>query len=704
MSDCKVYFPPKGFSDEAHIGSLEEYKRLHEKSIQNPAQFWTNIAKDYYWSRPPPESKALEYNFDVNEGDVYVRWFSEGQTNICYNALDRHVEAGKGDRIAFYWQGNDPEDQKRITYKELLSQVCVFGSSLRRIGVGKGDRVAIYMPMVLELIVAVLACARIGAVHSVVFGGFSEEALAGRIIDSKASVLVTCDGSWRATKLVNLKAIVNEALQLCSARGFTVESCIVLRHLSIPPTRKRSLSESMKRDSTKLPADGIRPAIDFKVDMTPNRDIWWNDFISGISKTDCEVQWMDAEDMLFVLYTSGSTGKPKGMVHTVGGYMIYAGTTFRYAFDHHDDDVYWCTADVGWITGHTYLIYGPLLNGATGVSFEGIPTWPDNGRYWKIIEELGVTKFYTAPTVIRLLIKAGDEYVKAYNRSTLKVLGTVGEPINSATWDWYYHVVGESRCSVIDTYWQTETGGHVLTPLPGATPMKPGSAGMPFFGIDAKLIHEDSDSVEVPSNNVNGCGQKPIEFSDEGYLVITQPWPGIARTIYGDHKRYEDVYFRKFPGCYMTGDGAHKDADGHFWITGRIDDMLNVSGHLLSTSEVESALVSHSAVAEAAAVSCPHAIKGECLYCFVTFKDGIHGLTATLRKDLVNLVRHRIGAFATPDFIQEANILPKTRSGKIIRRILRKVAVGDRNVGDSSTLADPDCLEFLFAEAAKLRA
>ncbi|KAL7063452.1 hypothetical protein AAHC03_0655 [Spirometra sp. Aus1] len=701
MSDSKVYFPREGLVNEAHIGSVDVYRRWHTESIRSPTEFWSNIAKDFTWKVFPETKDTLAYNFDLKKGRVFIRWFAGGKTNICYNCLDRHVKNGLGDKVAFHWEGNDPKDSKTITYNQLLEEVNTFGTTLRRLGVKKGDRVAIYMPMVIEQVVAVLACARIGAVHSVVFGGYSAESLSERIVDADCRLLITCDGTWRGTKLINLMSVATRAMEICESKSHIVEHCIVLRHLtSCPNNSKMSL---LAGESCNSPQPGSRPVANLTVPMRPGRDIWWDQAVADSKSSPCDVEWVDAEDTLFLLYTSGSTGRPKGMVHTTGGYMIYAGTTTKYTFDIQPDDIYWCTADIGWITGHSYLVYGPLLNGVTSVIFEGLPTWPDFGRYWSVVEKYRVTKFYTAPTVIRTLIGAGDEFVKAHDRSSLKILGSVGEPINPTAWEWYYNVVGEGRCSVVDTFWQTETGGHMITALPGAVPMKPGSAGRPFFGVDARLMHDDSEVASPPTWLQDESNPQHGKSITEGYLVFAVPWPGMARSIYNDHDRFESVYFSRFPGFFMTGDGAQLDKDGDFWITGRIDDMLNVSGHLLSTAEVESALVSHPLVAEAAAVSRHHKIKGECLHCFVTLKSGLTTLSADVRQELVNTVRAKIAPFAAPDFIQAAPALPKTRSGKIIRRLLRKIANGDREFGDVSTLADPSCLEALCADLEKAR-
>ncbi|XP_017369251.1 acetyl-coenzyme A synthetase, cytoplasmic isoform X3 [Cebus imitator] len=581
---ARSWSPPPEVSRSAHVPSLQRYRELHRRSVEEPREFWGDIAKEFYWKTLCP-GPFLQYNFDVTKGKIFIEWMKGAITNICYNVLDRNVHEKKlGDKVAFYWEGNEPGETTQITYHELLVQVCQFSNVLRKQGIQKGDRVAIYMPMIPELVVAMLACARIGALHSIVI-------------------------SWN---------------------------------------------------------QGI--------------DLWWHELMQEAGD-ECEPEWCDAEDPLFILYTSGSTGKPKGVVHTVGGYMLYVATTFKYVFDFHAADVFWCTADIGWITGHSYVTYGPLANGATSVLFEGIPTYPDVSRLWSIVDKYKVTKFYTAPTAIRLLMKFGDEPVTKHSRASLQVLGTVGEPINPEAWLWYHRVVGAQRCPIVDTFWQTETGGHMLTPLPGATPMKPGSATFPFFGVAPAILNESGEELEGEA---------------EGYLVFKQPWPGIMRTVYGNHERFETTYFKKFPGYYVTGDGCRRDQDGYYWITGRIDDMLNVSGHLLSTAEVESALVEHEAVAEAAVVGHPHPVKGECLYCFVTLCDG-HNFSPKLTEELKKQIREKIGPIATPDYIQNAPGLPKTRSGKIMRRVLRKIAQNDHDLGDTSTVADPSVISHLFS-------
>lgn len=648
---------------------------MHEKSLKDPEAFWGDIAKEFHFEQAVT-GKFMDYNFDVNKGTVFVKWLEGARTNICYNCLDKHVLAGKGDQVAFYWEGNDPADKETVTYSDMLNEVCRVANYLRSRGVAKGDRVAIYMPMIKELAVAMLAVARIGAVHNIVFGGYSADSLCERMVDAGASVLLCADGVWRGNKLVHLKEIADEAVSRCSERGLSVSLCLVVRHLS-RVTHPASLHDTTNGHPAKK--THFDDQLNYKVSWNSAIDVWWDEATASCS-SECPVVWMDSEDPLFMLYTSGSTGKPKGVLHTVAGYMLYAATTFKYSFDYHPGDVYFCTADIGWITGHTYVTYGPMLNGATSVLFEGVPTYPHNGRFWEIIQNHKVSKFYTAPTAIRTLMKFGDDPVKKHDLSSLSVLGTVGEPINPEAWLWYYRVVGGGHASIVDTFWQTETGGHVITPLPGATPTKPGSACFPFFGISVKLFKESGEEV-------TGEG--------EGYLVFGQPWPGMMRTVYKNHERFETTYFKRFPGYYCTGDGARRDKDGYIWVTGRIDDMLNVSGHLLSTAQVESALVEVKEVAEAAAVGRPHPVKGECLYCFVTLNQG-EEFTDALITAMKNKVRGKIGPFAQPDFLQPAPGLPKTRSGKIMRRVLRKIAVGDRDFGDISTLADPAVVEQLF--------
>jgi len=663
MSD--VYSPPEFFRTESHCRSTEEYQKKYKQSVDDPHAFWSEIASTFHWKKAPTKENFLNYNFNVKDGPIKIEWMKDGVLNICYNTLDRHLEK-RGQQIAFYWEGNDPKDEGKITYAELHRDVCKFANVLKtKGGVRKGDRVAIYMPMITELVVAMLACARIGAVHSIVFGGYSAESLAMRIMDAKAKVLVTADGTWRGSKLIHLQEISHQAMTSCKKQGHNVDTNIVVCHLPRLSDHSSAASDYEERMS--------------KGCWEAGRDHWWHDAMKDASE-ECEVEWMDAEDPLFMLYTSGSTGKPKGVLHTTAGYMLYAATTFKYSFDFQEDDVYWCTADIGWITGHTYVTYGPMLNGATSVLFEGTPFHPTSERIFQIVEKYKVSKFYTAPTAIRALMKFGEEFSTKYDMSKLKVLGTVGEPINPEAWHWYHKYVGHENASVVDTYWQTETGGHIITPLPGCTKVKPGSACQPFFGIVPVIL--DGETGEE------------LEGEAEGFIAIKKPWPGIMRTVYGDHERFEKTYFERFPGYYMSGDGAKRDADGYIWITGRIDDMLNCSGHLMSTSQVESVLVEHEAVAEAAVVAAPHKIKGECLYCFVTPKENVR-IDTKVVSELKKMVRDEIAPFAQPDFIQEAPNLPKTRSGKIMRRILRKIAHDETDIGDISTLADESVVGIL---------
>ncbi|KAM4688575.1 acetyl-coenzyme A synthetase, cytoplasmic-like isoform 1-T2 [Discoglossus pictus] len=662
-----TYQPPPSLQEHAHVPDLSTYRDLYQKSINNPQEFWMAVASEFTW-KTPPAGKVLDYNFDVTKGKIFVDFMKGAKTNVCYNVLDRNVmEKNLGEKTAYFWEGNSPKDSSIITYGHLLKQVCKFANVLRKLGVKKGDRVAIYLPMIPELVYAMLACARIGAVHSIVFAGFSSESLCERIMDSQCAVLITADGVFRGEKPINLKQIADEAMEKCKEKAHLVKTCVVVKHLT---------GTLNNQNSAKL-----------QTAWNPDVDRWLENLMDEASE-ECEPEWMDAEDPLFILYTSGSTGKPKGVLHTVAGYLLYTALTFKYVFDYHEDDVYWCTADIGWITGHSYITYGPLANGATSVMFEGIPTYPHTGRFWEVIQKYRVTKFYTAPTAIRLLMKYGNEAVEKFDLNSLKILGTVGEPINPEAWLWYYNVVGNQRCPIVDTFWQTETGGHVLTPLPAATPLKPGSATFPFFGVVPAVLNEHGEELEGEA---------------EGYLVFKQPWPSVMRTLYGNHERYESTYFRKFPGYYVAGDGCRRDKDGYIWITGRIDDMLNVSGHLMSTAEVESALTEHPAVAEAAVVSRPHPVKGECLYCFVILKDG-KKFTERISDELKKQVREKIGPIATPDFIQNAPGLPKTRSGKIMRRVLRQIARNEKDLGDTSTLADPNIVEVLFSQRCEAAA
>ncbi|XP_013778797.2 acetyl-coenzyme A synthetase, cytoplasmic-like [Limulus polyphemus] len=672
----ELYLPNKIIQENAFVKTMDEYRKLYKRSVESPEIFWKEIADEFYW-KTEKKGKFFSYNFDISKGPVYVEWMKGSSTNTCYNLLDRNViEKGFGDRIAYYWEGNDPDDHATITYKELLRNVCKFANVLKGKGVKKEDCVAIYLPMIMEVVVAMLACSRIGAIHSVIFGGFSAQSLAQRILDAKCTVLITADGVWRGTKLLNLKETVDEAYKICKENGHHMKASIVVKHLGPPESKEDHLK--------KITQQAKRPVYDLKTPWNPDIDCWWHEEMNRANDI-CEPEWVDAENPLFILYTSGSTGKPKGVVHTTGGYLLYAATTFKYVFDYHPGDIYFCTADVGWITGHTYVVYGPLAQGATSVMFEGLPFHPHPGRYWEIIDKYRVTKFYTAPTAVRALMKYGDSHVTKYDRSSLKILGSVGEPINPEAWLWYHKIVGNEQCSIVDTFWQTETGGHVLTPLPGCTPTKPGSATFPFFGVVPALLNDEGKEIQGPG---------------EGYLVFKKPWPGMMRTIYKSHERFETTYFEKFIGYYCTGDGARRDEDGYYWVTGRVDDMLNVSGHLLSTAQVESALIEHKAVSETAVVSHPHSVKGECLYAFIVLKEG-YQFNSDVEKELRAKVRSKIGPFASPEFLHHTSGLPKTRSGKIMRRILRKIARNDRDLGDLSTLADPQVVDELYKTRPK---
>ncbi|PKA56933.1 Acetate--CoA ligase ACS, chloroplastic/glyoxysomal [Apostasia shenzhenica] len=647
-------FPSPDFSAQALISSPQQYMNMYKRSVEDPAGFWSDIASSFYWKKKWNPMVYLE-NLDVKKGTIKIEWFKEGTTNICYNALDRHIEAGRGDKIAIYWEGNEPDQDGKLTYTELLAKVCQLANYLKHVGVRKGDAVIIYLPMLMELPIAMLACARIGAVHSVVFAGFSADSLAQRIMDCKPKIVLTCNAVCRGSKVILLKDIVDSALVECTKNGCSVGLCLTFENQS-----------ALSRGATKW-QDG--------------RDVWWQNVVEKFPNK-CEVEWVDSEDPLFLLYTSGSTGKPKGVLHTTGGYMVYTATTFKYAFDYKAPDIYWCTADCGWITGHSYVTYGPLLNGATVIVFEGAPNHPSPGRCWDIVDKYKVTIFYTAPTLVRSLMREGNEFVTRYSRKSLRVLGSVGEPINPSAWRWFYNVVGNGQCPISDTWWQTETGGFMITPLPGAWPQKPGSATLPFFGVEPVLV--DEKGVEIDGE----CS---------GYLCIKKSWPGAFRTLYGDHERYETTYFKPFPGYYFSGDGCSRDKDGYYWLTGRVDDVINVSGHRIGTAEVESALVSHPHCAEAAVVGVEHEVKGQGIYAFVTLVEGVP-YSEELRKCLILTVRNQIGAFAAPDKIHWAPGLPKTRSGKIMRRILRKIAARQLDeLGDTSTLADPSVVEQLIA-------
>lgn len=644
MSDSKIYPIKDNFAANAHITEAQ-YTEMYQRSVTDPEGFWADQANDIIdWFKP--WDKVLEW--DYSKG--LIRWFEGGKLNVSYNCIDRHLET-RADQVAIIWEGDDPNEDKKITYKELHQEVSKLANVLKSRGVKKGDRVCIYMPMIPEAAYAMLACTRIGAVHSVVFGGFSPESLKDRILDSDCQIVITADEGLRGSKKIPLKANTDKAVEQCP----NVHTVLTVKRTG------------------------------GTINWNDKIDVWYHDLMADAS-AECPPEPMDAEDPLFILYTSGSTGKPKGVLHTTGGYILYAAMTTKFTFDLHEGDVYWCTADVGWVTGHSYLVYGPLAIGGTTLSFEGVPNYPDASRFWQVIDKHKVNVFYTAPTAIRALMREGTDPVTKTSRASLRLLGTVGEPINPEAWEWYYRIVGEERCPIVDTWWQTETGGHMLTPLPGATPLKPGSATQPFFGIRPALM--DSSGKKVEGNPA------------EGALVITFPWPGQMRSIYGDHERFIKTYFSDYPGNYFSGDGARRDEDGDYWITGRMDDVLNVSGHRMGTAEVESALVLHAAIAEAAVVGYPHDIKGQGIYAYVTPIAGIETSEA-LRKELIQLVRSEIGPIATPDIIQWAPALPKTRSGKIMRRILRKIAANEVDqLGDTSTLADPAVVEELVANRA----
>ncbi len=643
--DVKTYAVPAEVAKNAHIDAAT-YDEMYQRSVKDPEGFWGEQAEKFLtWSKP--WDKVLDWSYT---GDVHIKWFDGGKLNVSYNCIDRHLES-RGDQVAIIWEGDDPKDDKKITYNELYEHVTKLANVLKSRGVKKGDRVCIYMPMIPEAAYAMLACARIGAVHSVVFGGFSPESLKDRILDSDCRVVITADEGLRGGRPVPLKKNTDKALEFCP----NVNTVI---------TVKRTGGD---------------------INWVDGRDVWYHE-ATAAATTDCPPEEMDAEDPLFILYTSGSTGKPKGVLHTTGGYLLYAAITTKYTFDLHEGDIYWCTADVGWVTGHSYLVYGPLAIGATTLSFEGVPNYPDASRFWQVVDKHQVSVFYTAPTAIRALMREGEEPVKKASRKSLRLLGTVGEPINPEAWEWYHKVVGEERCPIVDTWWQTETGGHLITPLPGATALKPGSATKPFFGVQPAIV-DASDGT-------------PLEGAAEGALVITHPWPGQMRTVYGDHQRFIDTYFSTYKGTYFSGDGARRDEDGYYWITGRMDDVLNVSGHRMGTAEVESALVLHEAVAEAAVVGYPHDIKGQGIYCYVTLVKDVEP-SDELKKELVAMVRSEIGPIASPDVIQWAPGLPKTRSGKIMRRILRKIASNEIDtLGDTSTLADPAVVDDLIDNRA----
>ncbi|WP_320041770.1 acetate--CoA ligase [uncultured Desulfobacter sp.] len=648
-----IFHAPDTFRENAWIKSMDEYQAMYKRSVEDPEGFWGEIAETFYWEKK--WDKVRDFNYSMSKGPVSIEWFKNAKTNITYNCLDRHLET-RGDQAAFIWEGNSPDEDMVITYRELHEKVCRFANALKESGVGKGDRVAIYLPMIPELAITMMACARIGAVHSIVFGGFSSEALSNRIMDSLCKVLITSDGVMRGAKSVPLKGNADQALKMCEDLGHSVGTCFVV---------KRTGSD---------------------VNMVENRDVWWHEAVQAQS-AECPVEWMDAEDPLFILYTSGSTGTPKGVQHNVGGYMVYTGTTFKYIFDYHEGDVYWCTADIGWVTGHSYIVYGPLSQGATSIIFEGVPTYPDPGRFWATVEKWKVNQFYTAPTAIRALMAQGEEWVEKYDLSSLRVLGSVGEPINPEAWQWYHKYVGKGQCPIVDTWWQTETGGIMISALPYAIDQKPGSATLPFFSVQPVVLSEDG---------------KELEGACDGILAIKEPWPGQMRTVYNNHDRFEMTYFQMFDGYYFAGDGCRRDEDGYIWITGRVDDVINVSGHRMSTAEVEAALGSHINVAEAAVIGFPHDIKGQGIYAFVTLNVGV-AASDELMAELKKHVRSEIGPIATPDIINFASDLPKTRSGKIMRRILRKIATDEYDqLGDVSTLSDPEVVDTLISSHKEL--
>ena len=640
MSESNLYHPSEKAKKIALINE-EHFSEKYDYSIKLNDKFWSEEGKKIEWIKP--FSKVKDVSYDLK--DLHIRWFYDGSLNVSSNCLDRHLEA-RGNQIAIIWEGDDPNETKKITYRELYEEVCKFSNALKANGAKKGDRITIYMPMIPEAAVAMLACARIGAIHSVVFGGFSPDSLAGRITDCDSNIIITADEGIRGGKIIPLKENTDAALNLCSS----VKKCIVV---------KRTGND---------------------INWVEGRDVWYHEAISKVDN-ECQPEEMNAEDPLFILYTSGSTGKPKGVLHTTAGYIVYASITHKYVFNYIDGDIYWCTADVGWVTGHSYIVYGPLANGATTLMFEGVPNYPTNSRFWEIVDKHKVNIFYTAPTAIRALMREGDKAVKKTSRSSLKLLGTVGEPINPEAWRWYYDVVGNKNCEIVDTWWQTETGGILISPLPGVTPTKPGSATKPLFGVKPVIVDQNNNILEGPT---------------EGSLCLDMSWPGQMRTVYGDHKRFAETYFSTFPGRYFTGDGCRRDKDGYYWITGRVDDVINISGHRMGTAEVESALVEHKLVAESAVVGYPHDIKGQGIYAYVTLVLGSEP-SIEIEKELKQVVRKIIGPIATPDLIQFSPALPKTRSGKIMRRILRKIAANEHSeLGDTSTLADPSVVENLI--------
>ncbi len=642
--DVKTYDILENATQDAWIDEAK-YAEMYAASVNDPEGFWGEEGKRLDWIKPFTKVKNTTFEYP----DVSIKWYEDGTLNVAANCIDRHLET-RGDQTAIIWEGDDPSEDKHITYKELHSEVCRLANAMKAEGVKKGDRVTLYMPMIPEAAYAMLACARIGAVHSIVFGGFSPDALAGRIVDCESTFVITADEGLRGGKKIPLKQNTDNAIEIAAIQNIHVDKVLVVKRTG------------------------------GAIEWEPGRDVWYHEACDAAS-TDCPPEEMNAEDPLFILYTSGSTGTPKGVLHTTGGYLVWASMTHQYTFDYKDGDIYWCTADVGWVTGHSYIVYGPLANGAVTLMFEGVPNYPSNARFWEVCDKHQVNQFYTAPTAIRALMQGGDDPVKSTSRSSLRILGTVGEPINPEAWEWYYNVVGEGRCPIVDTWWQTETGGHMITPLPGATKLKPGSATLPFFGVQPQLVDNDGN---------------PLEGATDGNLCIVDSWPGQMRTVYGDHERFVQTYFSTYKGKYFTGDGCRRDEDGYYWITGRVDDVINVSGHRMGTAEVESALVAHDAVSESAVVGFPHDIKGQGIYCYVTLMAGVEP-TDELRTELRNHVRSEIGPIASPDAIQWAPGLPKTRSGKIMRRILRKIAEDDfSNLGDTSTLAEPAVVDDLI--------
>lgn len=656
----EIYPVPEKFKKKAYIKSRKEYEKMWKESIEKPDSFWAKIADEYVtWFKK--WDKVMDCNYGKSPKDLYVKWFTNAKVNVSYNCLDRHLKK-RGDQVALIWEGNEPTEDKKFTYKQLHAEVCKFANVLKKNGIKKGDIVTFYLPMIPELAIGILACTRIGAIHSVVFGGFSADALKDRIQNCESICLVSCDGTFRGAKAIPQKANADKAISEC------------------PTIKKHIVVERVGKDKV-------------KVDWNNKIDVWYHEEMNKVDAK-CEPEQMDSEDPLFILYTSGSTGKPKGVMHTTGGYLTYVAFTHKMIFDYHDGDIYWCTADVGWVTGHSYIVYGPLANGATSIMFEGVPSYPDMGRFWAVCEKYKVNIFYTAPTAIRAIAKEGDEWVDKHDIKSIKLLGSVGEPLNPEAWNWYYNKIGRGECPIVDTWWQTETGGILITPLPGAIDIKPAMATVPFFGCDPVIV--DDAGKEIP--------WKPGE-KIEGNLCIRMAWPGQMRGVYGDPDRFFDTYFSQFPGMYFTGDGCRKDKDGYYQITGRVDDVINISGHRMGTAEVESALVSHPSVAEAAVVGYPHEIKGTSIYAFVTLNKGVVK-SDDLKKELVATVRKEIGPIATPEIIQWADALPKTRSGKIMRRILKKVAAGEFDkggMGDTSTLADPSVVEIMIDGAKEVQ-